>query len=553
MSRDVTSPTTSTCTKLPITAVRRKRHSNFNYELPFPVPISSIAGVPQSITRWNIYSGYLEGSCVVVKHTGDKQWLYKMGFFGKGNFSRSQPSYDHQKNNPVPRIISKRRYLRHLTWSQMSALRSNESQIFDDPEVKLQVQLNATESGNFGKSVKQAPVKSWLSTTVENEEPLTQSLMEPTSSINETACGYYIDSDLSDVIACSNPMNRKDYASMNWDDDEQGFWNDELNKDEENAQLEIRRKSPETVQNIQDEFVVKKKNILPPSSVPVSLKRGHSRKDLQLTNCEVLVSSSRTDKSSPKVSRSGISGESDFDTQSRNTNSTLSLDDRKTSSLSGEIYQVINTEENRNLKSPPSPFYQMDNESNGDILVHADTDDEGCELATEIDTHWRLKRDPYPLTEDLYLLFEEAMNLRQMWQKFCEIHPSFVSNYVVYHYLRSKGWVPKPGLKYGCEFVVYKQGPPFYHSSFSVKVLMVSEDSLLPDQYSPNSILTWTSLSGFDRLTEHVAKDVMLCYVIRPSHLTEDHLKSPKCISGFKIKEYLLKRWVPSQERANQN
>jgi hypothetical protein len=39
-----------------------------------------------------------------------------------------------------------------------------------------------------------------------------------------------------------------------------------------------------------------------------------------------------------------------------------------------------------------------------------------------------------------------------MWRLFCGKDVHFLARYVAYHNLRSKGWVPKSGLKYGSDF-----------------------------------------------------------------------------------------------------
>lgn len=52
--------------------------------------------------------------------------------------------------------------------------------------------------------------------------------------------------------------------------------------------------------------------------------------------------------------------------------------------------------------------------------------------------------------------------------------------------------------------VIYKEGPPFYHGSYSVIVKMVRDDDLKEEDNLPT--LTWTQIAGLNRLTEHVAK-----------------------------------------------
>ncbi len=44
------------------------------------------------------------------------------------------------------------------------------------------------------------------------------------------------------------------------------------------------------------------------------------------------------------------------------------------------------------------------------------------------------------------------MNLSEMWRIFSTRSSAFIPNYIAYHNLRSKGWVPKVGIKYGVDF-----------------------------------------------------------------------------------------------------
>ena len=47
------------------------------------------------------------------------------------------------------------------------------------------------------------------------------------------------------------------------------------------------------------------------------------------------------------------------------------------------------------------------------------------------------------------------MDLDRMWRVFSHLSPTFPQRYVAYHNFRSKGWVPKTGLKYGTDFGRY--------------------------------------------------------------------------------------------------
>lgn len=59
-------------------------------------------------------------------------------------------------------------------------------------------------------------------------------------------------------------------------------------------------------------------------------------------------------------------------------------------------------------------------------------------------------------------------------------------------------------VNFCCCAVIYKEGPPFYHGSYSVIVKMVRDDDLKEEDNLPT--LTWTQIAGLNRLTEHVAK-----------------------------------------------
>ncbi|XP_071491850.1 uncharacterized protein [Diadema antillarum] len=174
-------------------------------------------------------------------------------------------------------------------------------------------------------------------------------------------------------------------------------------------------------------------------------------------------------------------------------------------------------------------------------------------------------KDPYPIYEYLQLSYEEAfflsyglgclsvedankkqLDLSEMWRMFSRLQPSFVPNYIVYHYFRSKGWVPKTGLKFGADFIIYKKGPPFYHASYCAYVTMVNEEDV---EQGGITKMNWTSLIGMDRVIENASKELMFCFVIKPSSLSKRDLESPACIPHFRVQEMLLKRWVPSRER----
>ena len=50
-----------------------------------------------------------------------------------------------------------------------------------------------------------------------------------------------------------------------------------------------------------------------------------------------------------------------------------------------------------------------------------------------------------------YFEFQKSMNITEMWKTFSQRRKTFLSTYIAYHYYRSCGWIPKPGLKFGTD------------------------------------------------------------------------------------------------------
>ncbi|NWX09474.1 SEN2 endonuclease, partial [Caloenas nicobarica] len=144
---------------------------------------------------------------------------------------------------------------------------------------------------------------------------------------------------------------------------------------------------------------------------------------------------------------------------------------------------------------------------------------------------------------------EEPLTILKLWEVFSEVKPNFKTTYMAYHYFRSKGWVPKVGLKYGTDLLLYRKGPPFYHASYSVLAELV-DDSFEGSLRRP---LSWTSLSGLNRTTANASKELMLCYLIRPSDMTEKEMSTPECMKRIKVQELIVSRWVSSRERGEQD
>jgi tRNA-intron endonuclease len=85
-----------------------------------------------------------------------------------------------------------------------------------------------------------------------------------------------------------------------------------------------------------------------------------------------------------------------------------------------------------------------------------------------IEAFYLLKKDKITIFDVKNQVF---MKEKEFFEICKEIHHKFEEKLVIYEDLREKGYVPRPGLKFGADFVVYKKGPGLEHSPFIVHVL----------------------------------------------------------------------------------
>jgi tRNA-intron endonuclease, archaea type len=71
---------------------------------------------------------------------------------------------------------------------------------------------------------------------------------------------------------------------------------------------------------------------------------------------------------------------------------------------------------------------------------------------------------------------ETKVNLKKLRQKAKQLYEEFEEKYAVYHDLREGGLIVTPGIKFGCDFAVYKYGPGVEHAPFMVSVKKAGSD-----------------------------------------------------------------------------
>jgi len=91
------------------------------------------------------------------------------------------------------------------------------------------------------------------------------------------------------------------------------------------------------------------------------------------------------------------------------------------------------------------------------------------------------------LMEGLYLAEKEKIeiyqnpsrakvSLKKLRQKTKHLYDEFEEKYLVYNDLREGGLIVTPGIKFGCDFAVYKYGPGVEHAPYMVTVKRVGSD-----------------------------------------------------------------------------
>jgi len=65
---------------------------------------------------------------------------------------------------------------------------------------------------------------------------------------------------------------------------------------------------------------------------------------------------------------------------------------------------------------------------------------------------------------------ERKVSKRELVKRAGQIYDGFPLKYAVYRDLREKKLIVQPGIKFGCDFAVYEQGPGIDHAPFLIQV-----------------------------------------------------------------------------------
>lgn len=112
--------------------------------------------------------------------------------------------------------------------------------------------------------------------------------------------------------------------------------------------------------------------------------------------------------------------------------------------------------------------------------------------------------EAFYLQFSLGVLTIQDLNLYHFF-KYCQAaDQNFIIKYAAYHYFRIKNWIPRSGMYYGCDFVLYRYGPGIDHGTYCVMCF---------DKEQKNEIMNWKDIQLQNRLTATVNKKLVYCQV----------------------------------------
>ncbi|KAL6807071.1 hypothetical protein GGI42DRAFT_319968 [Trichoderma sp. SZMC 28013] len=128
----------------------------------------------------------------------------------------------------------------------------------------------------------------------------------------------------------------------------------------------------------------------------------------------------------------------------------------------------------------------------------------------------------------------------------------FLVHYAVYHHFRSLGWVPRAGIKFGVDWLLYARGPVFDHAEFGLIVIPSYSDAWWKKEGKQGLRKPWSWLHSVVRVLSHVTKSLVLIYVdVPPPHKFEEALKDgiTEAMKLYKVREVMVKRWSSNRNR----
>ncbi|KAI0135927.1 hypothetical protein F4814DRAFT_41370 [Daldinia grandis] len=147
-------------------------------------------------------------------------------------------------------------------------------------------------------------------------------------------------------------------------------------------------------------------------------------------------------------------------------------------------------------------------------------------------------------------LFALCRQVSYMPPRTIDLRPDdpFLIHYAVYHHFRSLGWVTRPGIKFGVDWMLYNRGPVFSHAEFAVIVLPAYTDPWWRTQGRQPPRRSWHWLHTINRVQATALKTLVLAYVDIPPPF-EEGLGAAEVLKRYRVREFIVRRWLSNRNR----
>ena len=164
-------------------------------------------------------------------------------------------------------------------------------------------------------------------------------------------------------------------------------------------------------------------------------------------------------------------------------------------------------------------------------------------------------------TSDLFTLFRAHSYFPPSLISSLQPDDPFLLSYINYHHFRSLGWVVRPGIKFAVDWLLYLRGPVFSHAEFAVIILPAFTDAYwrsapeIEKATRKKEAKNWWWLHCVNRVQSQVKKSLVLAYVEvpppgkLPAADGEGKVDIGAFLGQYKVREMILKRWIPNRER----
>ncbi|GAB0132822.1 hypothetical protein EsDP_00001247 [Epichloe bromicola] len=128
----------------------------------------------------------------------------------------------------------------------------------------------------------------------------------------------------------------------------------------------------------------------------------------------------------------------------------------------------------------------------------------------------------------------------------------FLLHYAAYHHFRSLGWVPRAGIKFGVDWLLYTRGPVFDHAEFGLIIIPSYSDPWWKARGKRGPEKPWHWLHSVVRVLSHVIKSLVLVYVDVPPPPKFDVAMETgyaEALKLYRVREVTVKRWSSNRNR----